>query len=80
MGEIIQAHAISLPLLLLVCSEDDGDCEYNYKQICLALTYPVYYIVLFIPRQMMMMLVQKSMVKYGLNILTKSSIELSPLY
>ena len=53
MGEIIQALAISLPLLLLsVQCEDDGDCEYNYKQICLALTYPVYYIVLFIPRQM----------------------------
>ena len=49
MGEIIQAVAISLPLMLISIRRHGGIC--NHLQICAALSYPIYYVCLFISRQ-----------------------------
>ncbi len=48
LGEIIQAVAISLPLILTSFSRRNGDITL----IFMALSYPLYYICLFIPRQL----------------------------
>ena len=49
MGEVIQAIAISLPLTLVSIQDRNNTC--NCTTMCVALTYPLYYICLFISRQ-----------------------------
>ena len=49
LGEILQAAAISMLLLLSVWLDEDIHRRALYS--CVALFYPLYYVLLFIPRQ-----------------------------